>query len=243
MAKYRGEKKSGKMGDVIYSSWHGRPYVRRRPEKVANPQTADQQNHRSAFGEISRLSSAMKEGHAKGLHWHAVRQKKNTYCVFKSINKDCYGPDGIVYPHIRISSGTVPDVQITSAEIDEQGMVRVSFDGGRTLGHDKDEFYLFVFCSVLTCVRAILRTPLSAQQVWLTPRFPNNGWATRSTSMPSCETPKAARQRQFMFHVYNLMQQFFTLQVSFSEIIYTFAAIFHFAGEFFGNYLYLCTRF
>ena len=146
MAKYRGEKKSGKMGDVIYSSWHGRPYVRRRPEKVANPQTADQQNHRSAFGEISRLSSAMKEGHAKGLHWHAVRQKKNTYCVFKSINKDCYGPDGIVYPHIRISSGTVPDVQITSAEIDEQGMVRVSFDGGRTLGHDKDEFYLFVFC-------------------------------------------------------------------------------------------------
>lgn len=146
MAKYRGEKKSGKMGDVIYSSWHGRPYVRRRPEKVANPQTADQQNHRSAFAEISRLSSAMKEGHAKGLHWHAVRQKKNTYCVFKSINKDCYGPDGIVYPHIRISSGTVPDVQITSAEIDEQGMVRVSFDGGRTLGHDKDEFYLFVFC-------------------------------------------------------------------------------------------------
>ena len=146
MAKYRGEKKSGKMGDVIYSSWHGRPYVRRRPEKVANPQTEDQQNHRSAFGEISRLSSAMKEGHAKGLHWHAVRQKKNTYCVFKSINKDCYGPDGIVYPHIRISSGTVPDVQITSAEIDEQGMVRVSFDGGRTLGHDKDEFYLFVFC-------------------------------------------------------------------------------------------------
>lgn len=80
------------------------------------------------------------------MHWHAVRQKKNTYCVFKSINKDCYGPDGIVYPHIRISSGTVPDVQITSAEIDEQGMVRVSFDGGRTLGHDKDEFYLFVFC-------------------------------------------------------------------------------------------------
>ena len=146
MAKYQGEKKSGKMGDVIYSSWHGRPYVRRRPEKVANPQTEAQQNHRSAFGEISRLSSAMKEGHAKGLHWHAVRQKLNTHSIFKSINKDCYGPDGIVYPHIRISSGTVPDVQITSAEIDERGMVRVSFDGGSTLGNNKDEFYLFVFC-------------------------------------------------------------------------------------------------
>ena len=134
------------MGDVIYSSWHGRPYVRRRPEKVANPQTEAQQSHRSAFGEISRLSSAMKEGHIKGLHWHAVRQKLNTHSIFKSINKDCYGPDGIVYPHIRISSGTVPDVQITSAEIDERGMVRVSFDGGSTLGNNKDEFYLFVFC-------------------------------------------------------------------------------------------------
>lgn len=93
MANYRGEKKSGKVGDVIYSSWHGRPYVRRRPEKVANPQTEAQQNHRNAFAEISRLSSAMKEAHTKGLHWHAVRQKLNTHSVFKSLNKDCYGPD------------------------------------------------------------------------------------------------------------------------------------------------------
>ena len=76
MANYRGEKKSGKMGDVIYSSWHGRPYVRRRPEKVANPQTEAQQNHRNAFAEISRLSSAMKEAHAKGLHWHAVQTQR-----------------------------------------------------------------------------------------------------------------------------------------------------------------------
>lgn len=146
MANYRGEKKSGKVGDVIYSSWHGRPYVRRRPEKVANPQTEAQQNHRNAFAEISRLSSAMKEAHTKGLHWHAVRQKLNTHSVFKSLNKDCYGPDGIDYSRIRISSGTVPGVQITSAEMDSQGVLRVTFESANTSEHGKDEFYLFIYC-------------------------------------------------------------------------------------------------
>lgn len=145
MANYRGEKKSGKVGDVIYSSWHGRPYVRRRPEKVANPQTEAQQNHRNAFAEISRLSSAMKEAHTKGLHWHAVRQKLNTHSVFKSLNKDCYGPDGIDYSRIRISSGTVPGVQITSAEMDSQGVLRVTFESANTSEHGKDEFYLFYY--------------------------------------------------------------------------------------------------
>ena len=31
MAKNKGEQISGAIGDVIYSSWKGRPYVKRRP--------------------------------------------------------------------------------------------------------------------------------------------------------------------------------------------------------------------
>ena len=147
MAKYNGEQKSGKLGDYIYSSWRGRPYKKRMPESVANPRTELQQAHRSAFAEISRLSSAMKEAHAEGLHWKAVRDKLDTYSVFKKLNKDCYGADGIDYPCISISYGTLRSVTITAAEVDSQGNVHVEFrDYYATEENKNDLFFLFVFC-------------------------------------------------------------------------------------------------
>lgn len=146
MAIYKNGKKSGKQGDVIHSSWNGRPYTRRMPESVANPQTEAQQAHRLAFAAISRLSSAMKAGHAVGLHWKALRDKLNTHSVFKKLNKDCFGPDGIDYSRIRISYGSATGVSITSAEIDAQGIVRVSFSNLYTAQDARDQFYLFVFC-------------------------------------------------------------------------------------------------
>ena len=146
MAKYRGEEKSGKLGGVIYSSWHGRPYERKMPESVANPQTEAQQAHRNAFAEISRLSSAMKVAHTVGLHSKAVREKLNTHSVFKKLNKDCYGADGIDYPRVCISKGSVYGFSIISAEVNQEGVVRVAFDGCCTTVNKNDEFYLFVFC-------------------------------------------------------------------------------------------------
>lgn len=147
MVKYNGEKMSGKVGDMIYSSWNGRPYKRRMPKSVANPKTEAQQTHRNAFAEISRLSSAMKEGHAEGLHWHALRQKLDTHSVFKKLNKDCYGPDGIDYPQVKISIGSVTNVQITAAIIDKRGKIHVEFhDPYPTDKNKHDQFFLFVFC-------------------------------------------------------------------------------------------------
>ena len=147
MAKYKGEEISGKLGDFIYSSWHGRPYKKRRPESVANPQTELQQAHRSAFAEMSRLSSAMKEAHTEGLHWKAVRDKLDTHSIFKRLNKDCYGPDGIDYPCISISYGTLRSVTVTAAEVDAQGNVHVEFhDHYATEKNKNDLFFLFVFC-------------------------------------------------------------------------------------------------
>ena len=148
MAKYEGEKKSGKIGDKIYSSWNGRPYVRQCPESVANPRTEAQQSHRNVFAEISRLSSAMKEGHKVGLHCQAEGDKLSTHCVFRKLNKDCIGPDGIDYPHVRISNGSVTNVYITAANVDVEGNVHVEFQSHFTLNDDNldDEFYLYVFC-------------------------------------------------------------------------------------------------
>jgi hypothetical protein len=149
MADYRGEKKRGKLGDLIYSSWNGRPYVRRRPATVANPQTEAQQSHRHAFAEISRLSSAMKVAHTEGLHWQALHQKLNTHSVFKSLNKDCYSSDGIDYSHIRISHGSVTGVSIESAEVNAQGIVEVKFTASPLSDGRNDQFFLYVFCPAL----------------------------------------------------------------------------------------------
>lgn len=146
MAKFKNGHLSGKMGDVIHSSWNGRPYTRRKPETVANPQTEAQQAHRAAFAEISRLSSAMKQGHSIGLHWHAVREKLNTTSVFRKLNKDCYGPDGIDYSRVKISKGGTCNVSITSAEVDGEGNMTVAFESIHDSEDTTNKLYVFVFC-------------------------------------------------------------------------------------------------
>lgn len=161
MAKYKGGKKSGKEGDVIHSSWHGREYTRRMPKSVANPQTEAQQAHRNAFSEISRLSSAMKAGHTIGLRYLAARNKLNTHSMFRRLNKNCFNANGIDYPRICIARGPVEHVYITSAEINVQGRVHVTFQSNFTTKNQTDEFYLFVFCPDQRdgiCVEPVLRT-------------------------------------------------------------------------------------
>jgi hypothetical protein len=146
MAKNKGEQISGAIGDVIYSSWKGRAYVKRRPESVANPRTEKQQSHRNGFGALSRLSSAMKEGHKIGLHAWAVREKLDTFSAFKKINKNCYSADGIDYARVCISRGSVGRSYVTSAKVDNQGVVHVTFHSNTTPENQYDQFFLFVCC-------------------------------------------------------------------------------------------------
>lgn len=147
MAKIVNGKIVGTVDGMIYYEVNGVQRCRKKPEKVANPKTKPQQAHRNAFVEISRLSSAMKEGHAKGLHWQAVRQKRNTNDVFRKMNKNCYGSNGIDYAQVKISKGSVSKVDITRVNIDEHGNVHVEFhDDYPTEKNIHDEFFLFVFC-------------------------------------------------------------------------------------------------
>ena len=94
MARKQGDSESGKLGNKIYYTWHGRQCERSMPTSVANPQTEAQQAHRSNFAMVSKLSSYMKEAHLIGLHWHAIREHNSTYAIFRNLNKDCFTPDG-----------------------------------------------------------------------------------------------------------------------------------------------------
>jgi len=46
---------SGKVGDVVYSSWKGIPYVRKRPLRISNPRTAGQLEQRAKFAAIIKF--------------------------------------------------------------------------------------------------------------------------------------------------------------------------------------------
>lgn len=149
MARKYGDSESGKLGNKIYYTWHGRQCERAMPTHVANPQTEAQQSHRSNFALISKLSSYMKDAHLVGLHWLSVREHNSTYALFRKLNKDYFTPDGLVnLPRIIVSKGSVPMVAITDAKV-ENGVLTVSFDSRHYGGDPTDELYLFVYCPAL----------------------------------------------------------------------------------------------
>lgn len=158
MARINGSSERGKLGDKILYTWHGRQCERSMPRHVANPQTEAQQSHRNAFAQISKLSSYMKEAHLVGLHWCALREKNSTYAIFKHLNKDRFTPEGqIDLPKIIVSKGSVPIVEITSAQI-RNGVLAVTFDSRHYRGDATDELFLFIYCHEVCMGR--LATPV-----------------------------------------------------------------------------------
>ncbi len=179
MARKQGDTESGKLGNKIYYTWHGRQCERSMPTSVANPRTEAQQAHRSNFAIVSKLSSYMKAAHLVGLHWHAVREKNSTYAIFRNLNKDCFTSDGeIDLPRIIVSRGSVESVAVTSATIDKN-VLTVIFDSHIYGGNATDEFFLFVYCPALCTGRLATPVPRSAGLVtvvlpeeWLHPVEP-----------------------------------------------------------------------
>ena len=171
MARIQGTSESGKLGDKILYTVHGRQYERSMPTHVANPKTEAQQLHRNAFAMISKLSSYMKEAHLIGLHWLSVREKNNTYSVFKHLNKNCFTPDGLIdFPHVVLSYGSLEKATITSASIND-GVLSVTFSSHFHGGSATDQFYLFVYCPAL-CT-GLLAEPVSRSTEEVTAVFPH----------------------------------------------------------------------
>ena len=175
MAIKEGELLIGKLGNKIYSidPVSKRQVVRSLPKKVSNPKTAAQQKHRSAFVEIVRLSSYMTEAHTIGLHRHAQKQHKRTYADFRSLNKDCFTADGCIdYPHITISFGSVAKVMFTSAKLDENSVLCLSFDPHFNTSHcnPDDELYLFAYCP--DCSVGCLFEPVKRVATTITVQLP-----------------------------------------------------------------------
>lgn len=203
MARKHGDIESGKLGDKIYYTWHGRQCERSMPTHVANPRTEAQQAHRSNFARISKLSSYMKEAHLVGLHGQAVREKNSTYALFKRINKDCFTLDGeIDYPRIVVSKGSVPLVTITSAVI-EDGCLTVNFDSHAYDGAATDRLFLFVYSPALCA--GFLADPVPRSTGQITVDLPTE-WLQTAAANASDNTNTLTHSHNQTFHLYAFLQ-------------------------------------
>jgi hypothetical protein len=174
MATKKGSHISGKLGNKIHYVVNGVERIRTTPQHVANPRTPAQQGHRSSFGNISHLSSKMKQASDIGFHHIARRNKTRPDLYFRHINKDCLTTDGnIDYPHIIISHGNVARVEFTDVRLSLKSaapILHLTFDPCLTVGNadPNDELYLLAFCPALDS--AILYQPVlrSAGQLTVT---------------------------------------------------------------------------
>ena len=151
MAIVEGNLLRGRIGDKIYSidPVTKKQKVRIAPKKVRNPKTDAQLKHRNSFVDIVRLSSYMTEAHSIGLHHHARREHLRTYSDFRRLNKDCFTVEGLIdYPNITLSYGSVARVAFTSAQLEGDHILHLTYEPSLTSSNAQpdDKLFLFAFC-------------------------------------------------------------------------------------------------
>lgn len=101
---------SGKVGPVIGSSWKGKPYMKGRPEKVANPRTQAQLDHRGKFASVIQFLSPMKAFLSAGFIEMAIDMTAFNAAMSYNYHhavKGIYPGFSIDYSIVRVSQGTL----------------------------------------------------------------------------------------------------------------------------------------
>lgn len=202
MATKHGFNLSGKLGNDIHYTVNGVERVRTRPKHVNQPGTDTQKAHWGSFLDIVRLSSRMSDAAKIGLAYPARRKHTYPYLYFRSINKDCFTPEGdIDYPHVIISHGSVARIEITSVKIQAIDKstcraVTITFDPYLQCinANPYDEFYLFAYCP--TRCEGVLYEPvprIAGTHTITLPADPCHLYAFLRCPGPTADTPQNAR--------------------------------------------------
>ena len=172
MARIKGSTTTGKIGQKILYTWNGRPCERAMPTHVANPRTAAQQSHRSAFAAVSKLSSYMKAAHQVGLQQMARSEKNNSFGIFKRLNKNCFADGDITYSRVVVSKGPVALARLLEVRRDDV-FLAIAFDPASTSLHASpdDELFVFVYCP--SFCEGILYQPVAREDGEMAVRLPD----------------------------------------------------------------------
>lgn len=98
---------SGRVANVVGSSWKGIAYMKALPLSVANPQTAAQTGQRTKFSACVFVAGVLLTAIVKPL-WDRFAQGMSGYNDFVSRNIENFSSSGVLdYPNLKIAIGTL----------------------------------------------------------------------------------------------------------------------------------------
>lgn len=109
---------TGKVGNVVGSSWKGIETMRALPISVLNPRTTAQVGNRTRFGSISSLAASMLTTIVKPLN-DRFASRMSGYNMFTSQNRTAFDVDGNFSPNnLVLSTGKLGATPITASGVD-----------------------------------------------------------------------------------------------------------------------------
>lgn len=106
---------SGRVGNVVGSSWKGIGVVKIKPSSVANPQTAAQVEQRTRMSSVVAFAKPLLQSWIKPL-WDRFAQKQSGYNAFCSANISLFNTDTpLDVPSLVMSVGNMEGTPIVSA--------------------------------------------------------------------------------------------------------------------------------
>ena len=139
---------SGKVANVVGSSWKGIAVIKSRPLSVANPKTAAQTGQRTKFSAAVALAVTVLTTLVKPL-WDRFAQLQSGYNAFIKANIDAFSTAGVpTYANIVISQGSLLGQVINAINATNgSDSVEVTFTDNSGSGNalTTDEVYVMVW--------------------------------------------------------------------------------------------------
>ena len=190
----------GTIGPVIGYQWRGRWCLRARPQRVANPRTAAQQEHRMLFRDMVRLASRLTPVLRRGLRDASLQEGMTEGNLFVRMNKGLFSAQGVDYGRLAVSHGPVAPVAFTHVALDERMVVRCEFEKNplRMRADGTDEVWLYAYCPAVG--RGILAAPVQRRTKHLEAALPDE-WAGNEVHLYAFVTDHAQRASSTLYLV------------------------------------------
>jgi len=163
----------GTVGPVIGYQWRGRWCLRARPQRVHNPRTEAQQEHRMLFRDMVQLAGRMRNALRHGMRAAALGERMTEENLFVRMNRECFSPQGVDYGRLQVSTGPVAPVEFTGAEVDGDNVLHCIFEKNplHLAANGDDQVYVYAYCPQLG--RGVLSAPVYRRSKRLSMSLPD----------------------------------------------------------------------
>ncbi len=124
---------SGKLGNVVFSSWKGIEYVRSKPSVIRNPRTPGQEMQRSKFALLSGIIYPLLPFIRIGFGGYAIRMSACIAAMSYNIKNAVTGtpPDPVIdFEKLTFSRGLLPGVKNAWCKLANEKSVELDWDKG-----------------------------------------------------------------------------------------------------------------